>query len=722
MLNRLNRIILFAAMSGCTLSNAAQLTGNITNKQTGQPIPDANITVLNTRNGAVSRDGGFYFIDDLQAGEHQIQVRVIGYRTAMCQVSIPEQTTLDIELEPKIIEFDPVVITATLSEHRQSNITLSADVLTKTSMTTLNGNTAGEIVESVGGLYSKSYDGFAGLNTPSIRGSQASQVLILMDGIRLNTAQGGSVDLNTIPIAAVDRIEVIKGGHSALLGSDAIGGVIHFLSGEQYQKGFHYGVSSTLGSFGTGIYSVRGSHQAGCLGIFVGYSHLQSDGDFNYKAPKSGLMEKRVNNDSKTGSLFLKTKFNFNTLNSLQVSFHRLDTERGIAGNVNISPWTDLPQTTPRARSDSDRNILTLTSSHQMTPRLLLKSQAGYHAYEYRYRDPDGWPPADDLHENKALNANVQAIYAFNAHLTTTGGLNIQKDDLKSTRFTLSDSRTLKSIYGQTELKQSVSAVCFTWIPAVRWDSYNDVGSHTSPKLGVMVSAGETGTVAVRGNISKSYRVPTFEDLYWPADEYTAGNPDLLPETGTGIDVGVLFSDHVSGWIQAELTWFSNRMQDMIEWQPGPDYVWRPTNVGKAEVTGLESSIKFRLPFQKAYMNIYYTRMKATDETEGSANKGKRLIYRPDNKCDIIAGIKQGILSANVNGRLVGKSYTTADNSASLGSYLILGANIAANIPVSGIQLTLRFQGLNLTDERIFLSDGYPLPGREFRITVGVEH
>jgi outer membrane cobalamin receptor len=721
MLISLNRIILFAAMSGCTLLSAAQLTGNIINRQTRQPIPDANITVLDTRKGTVSRDGGFYFIDDLQAGEHQIQVRVIGYKTAMCQVSVPEQTTLDFELEPKIIEFDPVVITATLSEHRQSNITLSADVLTKTRMTALNGNTAGEIVESVGGLYSKSYDGFAGVNTPSIRGSQASQVLVLMDGIRLNTAQGGSVDLSTIPLAAIDRIEVIKGGHSALLGSDAIGGVIHFLSGEMYRKGFHYGASSTLGSFGTGIYTVSGSHQTGRLGVIAGYSHSQSNGDFEYKAPDSG-MEKRVNNDSKTGSLFLKTKINISTLNSLQVTFHRLNSEKGIAGNVNISSWTGLPQTTPRARSDSERNTLTLASSHQITPRLLIKSQAGYHAYEYRYRDPDSWPPADDLHENKALSFNAQTIYVFNSHFTATGGMNIQKDDLKSTRFTLSDSRTMKSIYGQTELKQSVSAARLTWIPAVRWDSYNDVGSYTSPKLGVMVSAGETGTVTVRGNISQSYRVPTFEDLYWPADDYTAGNPDLLPETGTGIDVGIMFSDHVNGWIQAELTWFSNRMQDMIEWQPGSDYIWRPTNVGRAEIRGLESSIKFRLPSEKAYMNVYYTRMKATDETEGSVNNGKRLIYRPDGKCDIVAGTKLGILSANVNARLAGKVYTTADNSARLGSYMILGANVAAGLSVSRIRWSIRIQGNNLTNQRIFLYDGYPLPGREFRITVGIEH
>ena len=67
--------------------------------------------------------------------------------------------------------------------------------------------------------------GLGQFSTVSIRGSSAEQVLVLLDGVRLNTGGGGSVDFSTIPLDSIERIEVIRGGGTTLYGSDAIGGV-----------------------------------------------------------------------------------------------------------------------------------------------------------------------------------------------------------------------------------------------------------------------------------------------------------------------------------------------------------------------------------------------------------------------------------------------------------------------------------------------------------------
>ena len=724
MVKNKNRLLILCAVLFSSQSLPAldgRLSGKIVNKETGQPIPDANVTVVGTQLGAVSRDGGFYFLENLPGGNHRLQVSVIGYAVASKEVSIPGDITVNFELEPRAIEFDPVIVTATLSDHHRSNVTMFADIISKRRMQELNGNTACEIVETLGGVYSNSYDGFAGVNTPSIRGSQSEQVLILMDGIRLNTAQGGGVDLNAIPLAAIERVEVIKGGHSALLGSDAVGGTINLISKSVlYPKGFNYGINTTIGSFGTQIYTINGSQQVGSLALFAGYNRTQSDGDFEYEAPGSDKVEKRVNNDSKTDNLFLKGDIKLDEKNGIQAVYHNVRTKRGVAGNVNVSSWTGLPQTTPKARSEATRNLLKVESSNQLSNRLLLKEQVGFHSYDYHYTDPEGWTPADDRHENRSLSANVQGIYTPNDRLTATCGLSNQKDELTSTKFTDVDTRIMKSVFGQVELKHSLAIAQWTLIPAVRWDDYSDVGSKTSPKLGVMVSIGENTRYALKGNIGKSYRVPTFNDLYWPADEYTAGNPDLVPETGTNFDVGMILSQYENRLFQAEVTYFRNDIEDLIAWQPGTDFIWRPTNVGQANIAGIESGLLFRLPSEVVHASIYFTKMRATDETPGSATKGKRLIYRPENKWDFLFGTKLGPVSANVSYRVVSKSYITEDNSASLDGYQLLGANIGTEVAFSGLRLNLRLQGLNLLDKMIFLSDGYPLPGREFRFTVGV--
>ncbi len=706
-----------------TLAARGQLSGTITNKETGQPIPDANLVVLNTRMGTVSREGGFYFLKNLPEGKQQIQVSVIGFAVVVKEVLIPEETYLHFKLEPKAIEFDPVVITATLSEHRRSNVTVTTDVLTEIRMQELNGNTTGEIVESVSGVYANSYDGFAGINTPSIRGSEASQVLVLMDGVRLNTAQGGGVDLNTIPLTAIERVEIIKGGHSALLGSDVVGGAIHLISNDIIDlKGFRYGINTTLGSFGTRIYTVSGSHRLGPIALFATYNRTQSDGDFEYKNPQSGIMEKRVNNDSKTENIFLKSRMKINTLNTLQVVYRYYHTQNGIAGNVNISPWTGLSQTTPLARFDIKRNALIVESENQLTNHFYLKEQVGYHAYDYHYVNPDEFPPANDLHENQSLSAEVQGIYMVSNHITATAGLNYQKDDLSSTKFTNVDSRVMKSVFGQIELKHGLGMTRWTWIPAVRWDDYSDVGSSTSPKLGVMVGTGQNTHFALKGNIGKSYRVPTFNDLYWPADAYSEGNTGLDPETGTNFDIGLLLSSYRNGLFQVEVTYFNNRIKDLIAWAAGTDWIWRPSNVGTAKIRGIESGLRFRLPSEAAYIHINYTSMKAIDETDGSENKGKRLIYRPDNKWDVLVGTKLGSFYANIDYRIVSQSYTTADNSASLNGYQILNGNIGTTMGISGLKVDVKLQGLNLANKHLFIADGYPLPGREFRFTVGIEY
>ena len=705
------------------LASQGILSGMILDKCTAQSIPDANIRILNSNLGTSSRHGGYYCFNHLPAGNYKIKVSVIGYASVVRDVSIPEHNTLNFTLEPKTIEYDPVVVTATLSEHRRSNVTASVDVLTKNRMQELSGNTTGEMIKSIGGVYAKSYDGMTGLNTPSIRGSEPSQVLVLMDGLRLNTGQGGGVNLNTIPLASVERIEVVKGGHSAILGSDAVGGAIHLISASTLtSKPPHCSVNTTWGSFGTKIVTLSGSHRDGPVALFASYNRTRSRGDFEYKAPESGELKKRVNNDSKIDNLFFKETLTLNKLNSLKLVYHHVNSEQGIAGNVNISSFTGLPQTTPGARADSKRNALKIESSNQLTSSLLLKEQIGYHKYDYHYVNPDSWIPEDDCHKNTALSADIQGIYTLNNKLTATGGISYQKDDLNSTKFTNVNSRIMKSLFGQIELKHSLSISRWTWIPALRWDDYNDVGSSTSPKLGVMVTYGDNADYALKGNIGKSYHVPTFNDLYWPADEYTAGNPDLTPETGTNLDLGIRFSNYKNRLIQAEVTYFRNTIKNLIVWQSGADYIWRPVNVGKAEISGIESGLNFRLPSEIAYVNIYYTKMKAIDKTDGSENKDNRLIYRPDHKWDLLLGTKLGPLNASLNYRMVSKSYTTADNSKSLDSYGILDANIRITQSISGLNYHLRLQGLNLTDEKIFINDGYPLPGRAIRITVGIDY
>ena len=224
-----------------------KLSGFITDKSTGFPIPDANIIIVGTKYGTVSKDGGYYFFENIPKAISTISVRVIVYQTKTSEnIKITSNTILDFILTPEPLQTESVIVTATRTDHLQSHVSMSSEVITNSQLRKKNGSTVGEILQTATGLYTRNYGGLAGIHTASIRGSNVDQVLVLLDNRRLNNAQGGGVDLNNLPIEGIDRIEILRGGHSGLYGSDAIGGIINLVTRQiRVPKSFSYGMKYT---------------------------------------------------------------------------------------------------------------------------------------------------------------------------------------------------------------------------------------------------------------------------------------------------------------------------------------------------------------------------------------------------------------------------------------------------------------------------------------------
>ncbi len=183
------------------------LSGIIYDSATGQAIPDANIIVLGTNYGTASQNEGYYIILPLPKQEYDIRVKVIGYKTVTSiRVRVDENTRLDFALIPSVIQYNPVIVSATKTNHLLSQVTVSAEILDLVQIRKSNGNTVGEIIESTGSVFMKNYGSIAGLQMPSIRGSNSDQVLVVMDGQKINSAMGGGVDMNNFPVEVLEKI------------------------------------------------------------------------------------------------------------------------------------------------------------------------------------------------------------------------------------------------------------------------------------------------------------------------------------------------------------------------------------------------------------------------------------------------------------------------------------------------------------------------------------
>jgi len=711
-------IIRTAGAASPPLKNVTTLHGTVVDESTGNAIPDADIWIEGLPLHATSGDGGYFFLDDIPSGELTLHAGVIGYRQrTLSHVMADGKTALRFALTPDPVRMNPVLVTGTRSEHLQSQVTVSSKVLTADWIGNRNGNTAAEVVENTGGLYVKDMGGFAGLKTLSIRGSGDSQVLVLLDGQRLNAAQDGSVDISAIPAESLEKIEIVKGGHSALMGTDAVGGAVNLMTRNALpSKGLSYGIQSTVGSFETRTVGTYGACRMGPVEVYLAYNRNMSEGNFSFVSPLDHLKKTRQNNDFTGDHLLFKTRYNLENGGRIQFIGHWTLSHRGSADPVT----SDVPSS--RARRNERQNLVGLLVDKQIFKRVRMNAQMYFQNRENRFSSLN----ENDRHNNTAAGLDLYTRWMVHPAALFTAGFEMRRDALESTKFYKQD-RDTRSFALQSEISHPLRLagmdMKWKWIPAVRWDGYGPDQSRTSPKVGVLIHPFRSIDLDVRGNAGQSFRLPTFNDLYWPEIIWPGfggvrGNRALLPETGENWDISIVCRGTRPDFFSVELTYFQNRIRDLIVWESDADWVYSPRNVGMALISGIECEGSFRLPGERAYVTVSPTWMSSNDLT---AAGGSRLVYRPDYKIDVNAGVKINRLRLNVDYQAVGKRYTRPDNSRILAPYNLVGGNVQWDAFVFGFTLRSKLQVINLLDKSIFLVEGYPIPGREMRFTLGFD-
>ena len=210
-----------------------KLFGTILDAQTEKPLEKVIVILEPCGFGAESNQKGYYSITNIPSGKYRMQVVLIGYRSIKDQIVHIEsniEKRINLSIEPVILSSsDSILITATRGPSLVAEIPSSVDIVNNKRITSRIPQNIAEVLQDVPGLFIKDYGGVSGLKTISLRGASTEQVLILMDGQRLNNAQNGQVDLGLISVQGVERIEVVRGANSALYGADAVGGVVNIL-------------------------------------------------------------------------------------------------------------------------------------------------------------------------------------------------------------------------------------------------------------------------------------------------------------------------------------------------------------------------------------------------------------------------------------------------------------------------------------------------------------
>ncbi len=719
-------LILFVLVCNQSLAqNRNTVSGTIKDEKTGEALLGANVYLKGTHIGNTANENGVYSVTQIPSGRWTVVCSMLNYIKQEREINFSGDTkqTIDFLLKNDELTFSEVVITATRNEALVTSISVATEVLTTAKLAESNAKNVGEALSSIGGLLIKSYGALGSLESISLRGSTDSQVLILIDGQRLNNAQQASVDLSTIPIDLIERIEVVKGGHAALYGSDAVGGVINVITKSMAKKNIlNYRANGTFGSFNSRVYDASIGQGINAFDYFVSYNRTQSDGNFEYTNLK-GIKTNLINADTKSDNIFLKAGYSFLD-NSRLSAFHKYrQSDNGSPGSI------DYPNLTARSKTINNHSSITYEGLTFGPVAFNLNSYMIRN--EYRYINPESWSGVEEsIYNSKALGVLLQIFTDLNEYGLLSYGYEFRKDDLESKRFVLNKEvpfignhvRNVSSFYFQNDWSYNIDQLWkLTVVPAVRLDSYPEegIGSQFSPKVGITLSHNDEWRGSIRGNIGRVFRAPTYNDLYWPEDAWTVGNPNLRPEKGITYDFGFILQFISMGSWSIEATYFASKLEDLILWA-STTAKWTPTNVANASITGLESKVTWRGFENLIKVQASYTNMSAKDDSKNLSTSGKYLIYRPTDKFDFLFNVNYGIASLNLFYNYVGKRFHDADNKIELDSYSLINANIGVTPNLFGVNFNLRLEVNNLGDKELQMTKGSPVPGREIRFSIGL--
>ncbi len=699
--------LFIAAVRG---QNAREIRGKVIDAATGKPLIGATVLLWPQGEGTATNHAGEFKLAG-NKGSDSLLVRFMGYKTVhLAAASLSENAR--IALPAAHLLFRAVTITAKRGEAAPADIPAPVEAVSAGAPRLITKQNVGEAIAHMQSLFVKEYGGLSGLKTVTLRGASEGQVLVLQDGFRLNNPQGGWVDFNLIPMLGVESIELLRGGASAQYGSEAVGGIVHIRTlapPAQFSPQAEY----TLGSYGLGAARVKLGQRFGKFSGVAAYGQLRTDG--NYPSGQTDPSELE-NNSLDKKDFYVRTDYDFSERFHVSAFHQNVQSDREVAGSLSFP--------SPQAVQDDDNRMTALLFNAQRGNLIDFTAQGSVQRLDQTYNNPDPFFPVASRHRvdsrevllhNRSRAGNLDLLY----------GAELAHHEINSTDLA-QPVRDQRSAFAQAEWRvnrvRNNTLMSLALLPALRYDDYSDAGARTTPKLSAVLKWERDLSLSVHGSAGKSFRVPAMNDLFWPSGPFVEGNPALLPEEGKQYDGGVLLqtSNDMGNW-QIGFDVFRTDLKNLISWIPDENFRFSPQNIAAAKINGVEPSLTWRSANDHFNFRLGYAKTNAEDDSDDPAARGKKLLYRPEHKLDAIFSAQVFNATLGAAYQLVSERYVRQNNSLFLRGYRLVDLFGKYRFSLAeGYNVYLAGAVNNLFDKSIQVIEGYPAPGRELRVTLGV--
>jgi len=554
---------------------------------------------------------------------------------------------------------DPVVVTATRQSQRANEAIAEVTIIDRQDIEQAGpAATLGELLGRTAGVELGRSGGRGADESVFIRGTNSGHALVLLDGMRVSSATTGATALQMIPLSQIDRIEVLRGPASALYGSDAIGGVIQIFTKAPSDAPL-FAVQIGAGSASTYESSVAHANRIGGLSYSIkagvsgtqGINAIESPKYSGYNTDRDGYRNSNLNanasyrfgKNAEVGAGF------FNSVSTNRYDAYKWDPN----AFVNVDARLDY-QMKHRVSGAFAYGSLALTSFWKTT----LKVAQG----EDRTESPES-VIGDPISFFKTTQNQYTWQNDFKLPLgSALFALERLEQEVDSTKNYALKSRTIDSAL----LGWNATVGAHAFQANLRTDDNSQFGQHDTWLLGY----GYQLAPAWRATASygTAFKAPTMNDLYFP---FTAGvgggNANLKPEESRNAEASLRFQQ---GTTQARLTYFRNKINNLIEWTTDPNtYFSSPANVGQAIIDGIEISAGTAVGNWLLNANATFQDPRDSDHHQQLRRRAKA--FGLVSATYVAGAFKGGIEFKAVGGRYDDPHWQTGLNQVHMGGYAL---------------------------------------------------
>jgi iron complex outermembrane recepter protein len=584
----------------------------------------------------------------------------------------------------------------------------------------------------------------------SIHGISQGRALILIDGVPYYETTYGKLDLGSIPVDNVARIEVQKGVSSVLYGPNNTAGVINIITKKPTSRP-SLEARAEIGDYRASRFDISHGMKVGMFNYWFGYGHQESKGWYmsrsfdSHPTTISGLgtveLENggvRENSDQKTDSIWAKVGIEPTSSSEYYLNFHYITREKGgpasLLNNVNQYNLSRPAFTNLWRFPTYDSWGIDLSGQQKPTDRVTLKAKVFYHSHADELESFSDINYENELSQSRYQDYTLGTSFLADIKIASIDTLrlafNYRKDNHEERAdeylpFAQSSSYTgsfgLENEFNPIKNLSIVGGISYDWFEVTKAEKNNTNGAGDftyktnyrepyknllNPMLGATYKLSDSTKLFASG--AKKVRFPTLTNLYGGRNP----NPGLKPETSTNYVAGV--SRDITQYTRVEASYFEYNFRDLIQ-RDAPDRNAPYRNVGKVQMRGFEVLGEV-FPTKDLTLKLGYTYNDATDKTRD--NPTKRVLYVPEHQVNLglsylvpVIDTKldvTGLYLSSIWGQLPSKSRPTDVP-------LRTGATFTMDVRVSKMFLKnfeIYFTAKNIFDRDYESEIGFPAPGR----------